>query len=354
MVIRSIWRQPNWNLTMNRKHVVGIILFFISFGLHGQTVVPTFTLEGSGHVNINHYSGAEQNNGISFIFESTPKFTIEKNWRVSVTAHPGPASNNLSFPGDKLALEPFNITGPGHNLTLADLGIPPVSHLANNGEVFIIPLSPTPLVNNSEHFRAAIKFKLVVLGGQYLAALSNPDWTSYPITFVARFYGSSGEFISQAEIPYNLQVSGKLTGDIPSEDTNSIQVLGAARDGSLELRTIQDYANGASVTYENALEVKASKGYQVSVQSANPQFTTSTGKEMSLNMVSVALQPKQQGSTVYANEISHQDRLIATGNDTGNDKHLYDIRYFTKPDNQLISISPGVYSTTLIYKLTPQ
>ena len=354
MEIRKIWKRLNWSLAMNRKSAFALLLLFASISIYAQNT-PSLTLGGSTHIYIQYYAGASMDNGISITFEgNNGAFKVGEHWKIGVTAIPGAVANR-TFPADKIMAEVTSISGQGNNLTIPDLGIPPTTTFADNSEVFIIPSSPTSLINDNGYYRLYISFKLHVLGGQYLSALSTSSWPTYPIIFKAVFYGPMGEVLDSSILNYRVQVSGSLEGNVPGEDTYSIQISGAAREGALEVRTIEDYANGVSTTYEDGLTVKAGKGYQVAVKSAQPAFTSASGREVPLNTVNVALHPRQNGTTTFQKTLSDTGQQVASGSATGNETHKFDIRYSIAPNNnQLLNFKPDTYSTVLQYTLTPQ
>lgn len=339
---------------MNRKSTFALLLFFASINLYSQ--VPTLGVEGNKYLEINYYNGASENNGIKLIFDYTGAFEVGKFWKVEVTVISGEV-NSRSFPANKLMAEITSIIGQGHNLTISDLGIPPTTMFADNSKVLLIPPAPVPLSydNPQGYFRAEILFKLHAMGGQYLSALSTSSWPQYPVSFQVVFSGPAGEVLGTKTLNYNIQVSGDLKGEIPGEDTYSIQISGAAREGALEVKTIEDYANGVSTTYEDGLTVKAGKGYQVAVKSAQPAFTSASGREVPLNTVNVALHPRQNGTTTFQKTLSDTGQQVASGSATGNETHKFDIRYSIAPNNnQLLNFKPDTYSTVLQYTLTPQ
>lgn len=354
MEIRKIWKRLNWSLAMNRKSAFALLLLFASISIYAQNT-PSLTLGGSTHIYIQYYAGASMDNGISITFEgNNGAFKVGEHWKIGVTAIPGAVANR-TFPADKIMAEVTSISGQGNNLTIPDLGIPPTTTFADNSEVFIIPSSPTSLINDNGYYRLYISFKLHVLGGQYLSALSTSSWPTYPIIFKAVFYGPMGEVLDSSILNYRVQVSGSLEGNVPGEDTYSIQISGAAREGALEVKTIEDYANGVSTTYEDGLIVEATKGYQVSVKSAQPAFTSASGREVPLNTVNVALHPRQNGTTTFQKALSDTGQQVAAGSATGDETHKFDIRYSIAPNNnQLLNFKPDTYSTVLQYTLTPQ
>lgn len=369
MEIRKIWRRLNWSLAMNRKYIVSalLLLFFINIRTNAQTNserVPSLTLYGAGYINVYEYSGHTLNNALTIFLSKSSWVEIEKGWKIAVIATPRPhIQNNRKFPVNNISFEPNHTEGqannPGPLPTIEEIGIPYNNTLRDNSEVFIIPSANVKLLNEdpngwNPYFNLQIKFDVKVHGGLYLKDYRTTTGVAYVIDLKFLLYDTNNHLLKTANSSLSVHVSG-LTDPEPSEDTYSIQISGAAREGALEVKTIEDYANGVSTTYEDGLIVEATKGYQVSVKSAQPAFTSASGREVPLNTVNVALHPRQNGTTTFQKALSDTGQQVAAGSATGDETHKFDIRYSIAPNNnQLLNFKPDTYSTVLQYTLTPQ
>lgn len=358
MEIRTILKQQNLNLPMNRI-IYFIIILLTSIGVHSQT--PNLSLWSNTYMNIYSYEGTTQPNSITIRISQNGYLNIQ-NWKLSVIATPVTIWNGLFFPVEKINLQPNYTTGtvkdPGPLPTISEIGIPATLNLIGNSEVFLVPRSNAPIYNigtGNSYYDLQILFNMNVVGGSYLTKLKTNS-PQYPINMRFTLYGANNEIIGTTNLSYTIQVHTNLTGTPPSENTYSIQISTGARNGQLNMNSLADYANGASVLYNNGLSVSTNIDYQISVRSISSTFISSSGNSLPLDVVNVQLRPSSDNkASSITRSISSTSQIISTGSSTNKLPAYYDIHYYTNPNDQrLIQAKMEDYSTTLQYEITPK
>lgn len=357
--MKRTWKWLSLLLPMN-KIIAFLILFPIVAVLsHGQHV--NFSSWSNNYLQINSYYGNVSPDAFTLRFDGNGEIYIP-NWKISVRLkQPILSSTGLSqFPAEKISLQPTATNGqayPDPVPTIPQIGMPLNTPLAEIQEVFLVPQSNAPLYNQpiipNGYYDLQIRFNLAVAGGSYLTLLEG-NWTKYFVLLEFRAYDEYNNIIGIREHLYELQLAP--LNDIPNEPEFSIQIIGSATNGLLDIITVQDYQNGKSISYPAGLSVSANTDYQMNVRSLQESFISSSGHTLPLGTVNLSLLPSygQQGQT-YPVTLSSSTQKIASGPSTNNTQLYYDIIYSTKPDDViLIEVPPQEYSTLLQYEITPQ
>ncbi|MCY0970481.1 hypothetical protein [Chryseobacterium wangxinyae] len=344
---------------MSRKLCFLMMLFFVSNYCNAQISYSSWV---NGYLQINSYQGETNPDAYTATFAGNGNFKYT-NWRLaarlksSITANNGP----YIFPANKISFQPVSSSGqayPNSVPTIAEIGIPLNTTVTEAGDFLLIPKSNAPLYNQPSqpngYYNLQLKFSIIVAGGAYLG--NYPAWTTFtaPIEFTA--YDQNNMIIGRMDHLFKFQI-GALTGTPPMSTELSLKVNGNAANGVLEFSSMQDYKDGKSVIYPNALTVKANTNFQITVRSIQNNFISAAGKTIPVSNVQMNLIPTAQNtgstfSTVYLNTAS---QIITKGSSTQGANLDYTIKYFTKPnDEYFINAKPDEYSATLQYEITPQ
>ncbi|MDQ7918001.1 hypothetical protein RBU60_10470 [Mesonia sp. MT50] len=344
---------------MNKKIYSLFFGIICSLQLYAQNL--TFEYQSSqNYLQINSYSGNTAEHAYVVKFTANTSSLNVPFWKISVRLAQPITNGNLTFPANKISLQPTGTEGqtvPGSIPTIGQIGMPSNVTLQEGSEVFLVPQSNAPLyVNTTQsgyYFNFHLKFRMVVEGGAYLAQF--PAWTDFYANLIFTAYDQHNAIIGTIEPgPWNFQI-GNITGTIPTPTPQfSIAIDGSASNALLEFKTKSDYINGVSVSYPNALVVNANTDYQVRVKSIYGSFT-SYNDALPLDIIQLHLTPSNDNTaTVYPIWLSTNHQKIASGNSTQGAPTFFDINYASKSnDADLITSQSGQYSTTLVYEITP-
>lgn len=345
---------------MNKlRYILLFVLLGVSLNTYSQ--VPIFSNWSTNYLNIYSYEGTFQSDAITIRISQTGFLNIS-NWKLSVNASSTVIGNGKQFPVDKISLPPSRTAGqandPGPLPTISEIGVINNVFLINNSDVYLVPNSGTPVYNkgtNNTYYDLQLVFNLNVLGGNYLTDLKTNS-PQYPIRMQFTLYGANNEVLGTTVVNYTFQVHSNLTGTPPSDNSYSIQVSSAARNGVLNVSSLGDYANGASVTYTNGLMVSSSTNYQISVKSTSAAFSSARGYTLPLGIVNVALLPTSGVSALVSpRPLSNMSQILSSGNSTNRLPIYYDIKYYTSPnDDRLVQSEMDEYKINLQYEITPR
>src|SRR5690606_8981504 len=203
--------------------------------------------------------------------------------------------------------------------------------------------SKAPLYTTGTKYKQIfISFDILVAGGIYLEELKS--WNNYNLNVVFSILNNRNQVITESSTSTHMQIHPDDTP--PSGPTYSIQVNGNAKDGSLEFNSIQNYANGVSQRYINGLSITSSTNYAVQVKTLTPNFlaANSTVPVSTVNLNLKAVNSTQEGTITLSTVLQ---TVSNNGTVTGSQPRLYDIRYFTQPnDARLLNAKPDTYRAT--------
>lgn len=336
---------------MNKLFLSLFFLLFTSIPLFGQL---SFNWQGgSDYLSIENYAGATSVGSIATLKISGNRKISFSNWKLSarIVNYPVGAEGNQYFPVDKVSFLPERTEGqlyPGPVPTIAQIGMPAsISLLPDNGEAFLVPQSNAPIVNSNpgSYFYLDLYFKLRVEGGAYLSKFS--PWSEFPFEIEYTLYDQYNNVIGKLRHTFKIQIQNL------GKPQNFISVSGEASNALLEFSTMQDYVNGKSVTYNNALSLSSNTDYQVTVRSIYDSFTSLLGNNLPLSVVSFRLEGNSGTFTPVT--LSTQTSTILQGVPTGGKPVYFDMIYFTGAnDERLFNIRSDHYSTQLMFEITPR
>ncbi|MGE8536529.1 MAG: hypothetical protein ACN6OJ_18220 [Chryseobacterium sp.] len=341
---------------MNKK--LFLILLLISMSCFSQISYSSWV---NSYLQINSYNGNTNPDAYTLTLSGNGNINIPY-WRVSVRLKQPITSNNGNYilPANKISFQPVSSSGkayPNPVPSIPQIGMPLNVILKEGQEVFLIPQSNAALFNQpaqpNGYYSLQIKYSMNLAGGTYLGAY--PAWITFtaPLQFTA--YDQYNNIIGTMDHNFQFQI-GALSGTPTDVPEMSMKFGAAAMNGTLEFKNIQDYVNGANVTYSNALIVKSNTKYQIKLKSLQTQFSSSAGNFLPLDAVQLNLIPISGNmGTVYTVLLSTAPQIIAAGSSTQNTDVYYDMKYSTKPNDQrFINAKAEDYTTTLQFEITPQ
>ena len=133
----------------------------------------------------------------------------------------------------------------------------------------------------------------------------------------------------------------------------TIALSSGATSADLVFRSISDYVNGVQKDYPNALQVKSEVPYEIQISSLSPHLISNNNTVLDVNFLQVQLQ------NTATNQWSSQVSLSSVNQTlwqktTSNNSDTFNIRYSSNPPEEKIMNTPtGVYTTTLLYTISP-
>lgn len=328
-----------------------IIIAFYFFPLCGFSQVA-FTSWSNSYLQVNSYNGNSKSDALTFKLDGNGNLNIP-NWKLSIKA------NSSQFPTNKISFQPSATSGtqtPGATPTFTQIGAPSNVILQENTEVFLIPNSNAPLNNQTQsnsYYSLQMMFNYTVLGGAYLGNYN--AYTTFNVPLEITAYDDKNNIIGKSNQTLQIQI-GKITDAPPAADEMSMQINLSASKGVLEFKSIQDYSNGASVTYTDGLSVKSNTNFQIKVRSANSILQSATGNTIPIDVVNLTLSGgSSSNQKITPIVLSTASQVLVKTNTSILTTYKYDIKYYTTgQDQRLISAKSDDYATTLVYEITPQ
>jgi len=317
------------------------------------------------YIAVNSYNGVTTSNAYTLRFQYSGTNLNIPTWRTSVrVVQPIMSTDGVKkFPANKLALLIVNTEGqaqaPNTIPTVSQIGAPSSVTLQEGQEVYLVPQSPTAIKNitqYSSYYDFQMKYNMLIAPGSYLGDLQGGDTQRrYNLVVEFKAYGANNEVLGVEQRTLIIDVF-KLVDAPPSETKQlSIKINGGA-NSLINVQNMSDYANGASVVYPQSMVVTTDTDYQIQVKSIQSTFLSNTNNTLPLNTVNVSLNPVASNpGAIFPIWLSMGAQKIASGPSTKGAAVYYDIKYATKPNDQvLFNSKKEEYSTTLQYEISPQ
>ena len=306
----------------------------------------------SSWIKVDSYNGSITSNAFRFSINLSGTNINYPNWSLMVRANP-PIINSegKAIDPSKISIRINQIAG---GPTLAEIGTNQTPVPLSFNDVYIFEKSGYPLRNgpNEYYNKYTFDFDILIAGGSYLEALKT--WDQYRMSLTFSVLRVNDRLLTQASSDVGIQIYPE---DMPpSEPTYGIEVNSNAKNGMLEFKSVSDYVNGVSQTYENGLSIISDTPYQVQVRSLTSNFEADNNT-LPISTVSLEIKDTQNsgiGGSITLSE-SLQTVFSASNPINGKEVRHFDLRYFTKPnDERMIKAKPDSYKTTLMYTLVPQ
>ena len=360
---------------MKKLFKIGFLLFLLFTGFIKPTEAQIrFAPWSQNYVVVTSYLGVEtQERFNSFKFELNGIGIDKKNWSLSVRlispitiVEVGPNRSGKVFPADKLSLRwTTDSNNPHTNLNTIGASRNEIM-LQNSSEVMLIDRSQAPLNSYGSYYSEFTLFStLKVASGKYLDDfLSGRDQYThikYKVPVVFTLYDEHRNVIAAQPIDFDLHLHPTLTdgGLVDVEPDYSLVIGAAAADATLAFLTEEDYNEGVSLSFDNAVKINASTDFEVRVKSLDPTFLRNGGNTLPLSMLSLQLTPGQGAASVVSNPtlvLSDTEQVALSG--TSTDKKIaqyFHLNYKAKlTPTQVLSSTLGTYSVSLLYLLMPR
>lgn len=354
MLLLLRWR--NYRLIMKNKILVGYLTFIslVLFSTQKLSAQKITSESNSNYILVSSYKGVTAINSYRFSITLTVPSINYPQWSLAVRLAQ-PISNSVGRVLDpsKVRIRFNGFTVQGVPMTVPGMGAIRTPLPLNFGDNFIIRNSNQPLFHGLDNYysKYTFDFDIIIEGGSYLELLRDKENEDFKYAFKLTFsvFDEKDNLITQSSPQGEIKIVPE--GDPPP--TYSILVNSAARNGLLELKTMRDYAEGVSQTYTDGLSVISTTDYAIQVRSLNTNFEAGSNT-LPVSAVSLELKDRKNngGGTIA---LSEAVQTVFNTTPTGKNARLFDIRYFTKPnDERLINAKPASYQTTLMYTLVPQ
>ena len=340
------------------KYFISLIVTIVFVFTKAQV---TFTSWSQNHLPINSYNGANYTDFLTATLAGNGDINVP-NWKISIrlTQPITSANGQYTMPANKVSFQPNSTIGQAYPNPIpgfSAIGSPLSVTLQESGECFLVPQSNAALYNApisiNAYYNLQLRYNVTIMGGAYLGTY--PSWTSFLAPVEITAYDGNNNVIGKINHIFDFFV-GKLSGTPPITQEMSLQVNMNATNSLLEIKSMQDYNNGTSVTYPSGLKVNSNTNFQIKVRSLNSHLQSNSGNSIPVGSVHIRLQPlTPDNQEISPIRLSVNSQTLAKGNVSQTTNYTYDIKYYTLPeDEQLINAKPEDYSTTLQYEITPQ
>lgn len=345
---------------MKGSKTIGLVVLLMCFMIDINAQNSLFSGWGKNYTTVYSYDGISHNDAFTVRISKNGLLDLQPGWKVSVRATSFQAANGKIFPVEKLYFQPYLISGssndPGPLPSISQTGINSITYLQQNAEVYLIPSSPFHLYNkgtNNSYFEMMLQLNFIISGGSYLNNLLVPGSYNSPefsVQFEFKLYDKDNNLQGSYSARHTIQVSYNLTGIPPIENNFSLQIGNNAKEGLLEVKSMADYINGTSITYNSGITVSSNTAYQLTVKSQLAEFKSETGHSLPLDVVKVQLLPEGNSIT-----LSNAPKILYKGNSTNSAQKSFDLKYSSNAnDSRLFQAEVENYKTTLTYEMTVQ
>lgn len=340
-----------------KNRLICLVAFLCIFTFQNNSLFAQITLNnggGTGYMSVQTYNGVEFKSHYILQIDINGTNQNLANWELVVRVdRPIRNSEGKTLDPSKVSLRLNSISGNGAP-TIQDIG----------ATIRPIPLSlaETPIIENSRaqlatgpteyHKQIRISFDIIIAAGSYLEALKS--WQNYNMNLLFSLRKNSKQVVSQTIREFQMQIYPAGVPPIdPVTPQLGIQVNSSARNGLLEFKSISDYVNGVSQSYERGLSITSNTPYSLQVKAVSANLV-SNNNTLPINTVSLSIQETDNPAVGGVIILSENNQTVFNALNTGTQARLFDIRYFTNPNDQrMLNAKPANYQTTLTYTLIP-
>jgi hypothetical protein len=358
---------------MKRLNKIGLLFLLVVCCAGSSRAQLNFHAWSQNYKTVTSYLGAETDEKFNtFQFDVSGLTYNKPNWSLTMRlvspieiASGGPNRSGKIFPADKISLRwTTDDNNPNFNLTAIGVTRNKIPLQAGN-EVTLINRSNVPISGYGQHnIRFLLYSSFNVEGGMYLSDFLSPSqwgYIEYRIPVVFTLYDEQKAVLGTKYITYTIQFPPRLTdeGAVDIEPDYSVFVTAEAANATLSFVTREDYQQGVSLSFDNAVKINARTDFQLSVKATESNFTNTTGRTLPLSLLSLQLTPGQNAKPVVSNPLlllSNDAQTALSG--TSTDKktaQFFNLNYKAKlTPSQIVSSDLGTYSVSLLYLLMPR
>lgn len=335
-----------------KSKILGLFFVITALSLGRVSAQAVNIATWGGYIPVVSYEGVTIRNAFRVQVDLNLPLQYYPNWSLAVRPT-GPIRNIIGKTIDpskiKLRINDINGNGP----SIQEIGATSAPIPLSQSNVFLIRRSKAPLFTGLLDFYKSftISFDVIVEGGAYLEDLKS--WLNYYLNLEFTLFNANDRALSSHQTN-TVDISLFIVGTPPSGPSYSLQVLGGATSGRLEFTSPQEFTTGIQQTYPGGLSVISSTDYQLQVRTLSSDFVANS---LTIPVSTVGLHLRspstnREGTITLSNT---NQTIINRESGTGSQARLYDIRYFTQPnDLRLLKAVPANYTTTLMYTITPQ
>jgi hypothetical protein len=339
----------------NRLLVVVLAFIIVSLFITENLTAQVTSEANSNWIGLTSYSGFTKVNAFRFSININHTQPVDyPNWSLLVRVN-SPITNGQKTFNDpsKISIRLNSISGINYP-TIAQVGASQTPIPLSFNDQYIIQSSNHPLQTDATqagwYKKFTFDFDIIIAGGSYLENLKT--YTAYIMNLTFSVLSESGQLLSQQTPQVQMQIAPE--GTPPSGPTYGIEVKSNARNGLLEFKTITDYVNGVSQTYDNGLSIVSTTSYAVQVRSLKTNFESGSNT-LPVNAVSLEIKDPNNSGVGGTIPLSENAQTVFSTTNLNNQARLFNIRYFTQPnDERMLQAKPASYETTLMYTLVPQ
>ncbi len=333
------------------QKVLSIVFILLTTFIFGQFSINA---HNTGWIQVNGSNGVVAKNAVVIQLHVNGPIDIKKWSLVGKAISPIVNDQKKEFPVNKFQLKFSGYKTQQYYAenypTIAQLGIIQSNIPMNFSPVYLINTSPfninipTPKYGSIELF-----YDVVIEGGNYLNSLKS--WNNYLTQMEFSLLNEFGNMIGTSPVSISMQISPN--GNFDPVPEFSIMVDGAASNGELIFRTMQDYKNGVSKEYANGLMVTSDSPYEIQVSSLSPFLQSNLSDNLQLSSIKVQLRDNATNQLSNVIRLTNFNQTLIS-NPTKVNSKKYNIIYSTSPsDDKILSSKPGNYSTPLLYTIIP-
>lgn len=270
-----------------------------------------------------------------------------------------------AFPAEKISFQWkddnrsyfFNLEGIGANLQR----IP----LQEGAEIKLIDRSHQALSSFGRlSFTSNLYAALRIEPGQYLEYYTDKQGhmpKKFRVSLMFTVTDRNSAVLMTHPVSFIVQIDPKLSdGHFVNVDPDfSIRFSPELAFARLRFRSPQDYQNGVSVQYRDAIQVHASTDYEIRVKSLDQNLHANSGKSLPLSVLSLKLTPGEDTKSKGKRRpfpIATYEQIFVEG--SSKDKMIlrnYHVEYSAKLNSeQLEKVRAGNYEVSLLYLLLPK
>lgn len=339
-----------------RNRLIYLLFSVIFLILPNASILSQVTILGNnkGWLPINSSNGGVIANVIDVQLHMSGNALYNyPNWSiVARVTSPIKNNDNKVFPVEKMKLRFRNFRKVQYfetiNPTINKLGVIQSDIPMQYSQQFLIQNSPLDItVPIGQYGSIVLEYDVVIEAGNYLTALKS--WNNYQIQYEVTLLDQSGRVIGKSNFPIEMQIYPD--GNYPEIPSITIEMAANAQNAELVFATANNYINGVSKTYENALSVNSNTGYEVTIKALDDKLKSYNG-DLTIDLVSVQLKDPINNSLFNKENIQTYPKRIATGTAT-TDSKKYSIIYSATPNSILSNSKSGNYSVSILYSVSP-
>ena len=358
------WR--NWLLIMRNKILIRVIVF-IAIALFGiVNISAQVTSQAySGWIRLDSYKGSITKEAFKYMVHIQAENKNEtneleyKDWSMQVRV------NKSIVNSEGKTIDPSRISIQLSRFESIPKGEPKLSDFKairtpiklGYSDQYIIRKSDEEIESEDYYQQWLFVYDILIEGGDYLEEVKS--WKQYPLDLTFTIRDKRGNIITEATDALEMQIYPE---DIPPSGPSFGFEVNA--NASLNFTTPEDYTKQVESNPDNSwLKVTSKNNYVVTVQTNAESFQVNRldnnyegNSIIQVGVVSMEVEDRENNKKGIITPLSISEKTVFNGKGKNKGSDILNVRYFITAEEArgLATKSPGQYSTTLTYTLTPQ